>query len=184
VSAPDQAAHSTSMMRGMTPNAALHSMAAVAAGLAFASALLTAYWTLGGTALLDTVGGYAEEFARTGGTLAVLVGLLVVAVKVVGGLVALGLAGRGPGRKLHRPLLLAGGLGSGLLIIYGGLLVAVGALVLTGVLQPDDPIDRRALTWHVLLWDLWFLLWGLTLAATTWQSSRSLRLIAQKQGVA
>jgi hypothetical protein len=165
----------------MTPNATLHRAAAVAAGLAFASASLTAYWTLGGTALLDTVGGYAEEFARTGGTLAVLVGLLVVAVKAVGGLVALGLSGRGPCRRLHVPLLLAGGLGSGLLIIYGGLLVAVGALVLTGVLQPEGPVDRRALTWHVLLWDLWFLLWGLTLAATTWHSSRPRRLVAQRQ---
>jgi hypothetical protein len=51
-------------------------MAALAAGLAFASVSLTAYWTLGGTALLDTVGDYAEEFARTGGTLAVMVALL------------------------------------------------------------------------------------------------------------
>lgn len=106
-----------------------------------------------------------------------VVGILVVAVKVVGGLVALGLAHLGRGRKLHRPLLLAGGLRGGLLIIYGGLLVAGGALVLTGILQPAGPVDRRALTWHVLLWDLWFLLWGLALAATTWRSNRSSRLV-------
>lgn len=108
----------------------------------------------------------------------VLIGFLIVAIKVMGGLVALGLAHLGPGRKLHRPLLLIGGLGSGLLIIYGGLLVAVGTLVLTGILQPDGPVDRRALTWHVLLWDLWFLLWGLALTATTWRSTRSARLVA------
>lgn len=162
----------------MTPDALLHRAAAVAAGLAFASAAATAYWTLGGTALLDTVGGYAEDFARSGGSLAMLVGLIIVAVKVVGGLVALGLAHHGLGRKLRRPLLLAGGLGSGLLIIYGGLLVAVGTLVLTGILPPDGPVDRRALTWHVLLWDLWFLLWGLALATTTWRSNRSGRLVA------
>jgi Protein of unknown function (DUF3995) len=159
------------------PETVLHRSAVVAAGLAFASAAVTAYWTLGGTALLDTVGGYAEDLARTGGPLAVLVGILVVAVKVVGGLVALGLTHLGRGRKLHRPLLLAGGLGSVLLIIYGGLLVAGGALVLTGILQPAGPVDRRALTWHVLLWDLWFLLWGLALAATTWRSNRSSRLV-------
>jgi hypothetical protein len=160
---------------GVTRETVLHRAAIVAAGLAFSSAAVTAYWTLGGTALLDTVGGYAEDLARTGGPLAVLVGIIVVAVKVVGGLVALGLAYLGRGRKLHRPLLLVGGLGSGLLIIYGGLLIAVGALVLTGILQPADPVDRRALTWHVLLWDLWFLLWGLALATTTWRSKGSSR---------
>jgi hypothetical protein len=165
----------------VTLDAVLHRAAAVAAGLAFASAVVTAYWTLGGTALLDTVGGYPEELARTGGQLAVLVGLLVVAVKVVGGLVALKLAHLGLGRKLHRQLLLAGGLGSGLLIIYGGSFVAVGALVLSGVLQPEAHVDRRALTWHVLLWDLWFLLWGLALAATTWRSRMSARLVARQQ---
>jgi len=62
--------------------------------------------------------------------------------------------------------------------IYGGLLVTIGALVLTGILQPEGPVDRRALTWHVLLWDLWFLLWGLALATTTWRSNRSGRLVA------
>ena len=166
----------------VTPDAVLRRSAGVAAGLAFSSAALTVYWTLGGTALLDTVGGYAEKFARTRGPLALLAGLLVVAVKVVGGLVALGLARQGLGRGLHRTLLVAGGLGSGLLVVYGGLLVVVGALVLTGVLHPDGPVDRRALTWHVLLWDFWFLLWGLALAVTTWRSIASARLAARQPG--
>jgi hypothetical protein len=60
-----------------------------------------------GTALLDTVGGYAEQLARAGGLLPVLVGLLVIAVKVVGGLVALGLARPGGGSKRRRLLILA-----------------------------------------------------------------------------
>jgi hypothetical protein len=64
-----------------------------------------------------------------------LIGLLIVAVKVMGGLVALGLASMGLGRKLHRPLLIVGGLGSGLLIMYGGLLVAVGAATVTSVVS-------------------------------------------------
>lgn len=167
----------------MTSPAVLHRTAAVAATLAFASAAVTVYWTIGGTGLLDTVGGYPEELARAGGPVAAVGGLLVVAVKIVGGLVALGLAQRGLGRTRHRLLLLVGGLGSALLAIYGGLFVTVGALVLTGVLQPGSPIDRRALTWHVLVWDLWFLLWGLALAATTWQSSRFDRLVARGHGV-
>jgi hypothetical protein len=42
--------------------------------------------------------------------------------------------------------------------------------VLTGVLDSGGPVDRRALSWHVLLWDLWFLLWGLALAVARWTS--------------
>ena len=36
----------------------------------------------------------------------------------------------------------------------------MGALVLTGLISPAGPVDRTALRWHVLLWDLWFLVWG------------------------
>ncbi len=148
--------------------------ALVAAGLAFASAATTAYWVLGGTALLDTVGGYAEDLVRTRSAFALLVGFLVASLKVVGGLLALALAHKIHHRWLGRRLLLvAGGLGSGLLTVYGGLLVVVGALVLTGVVRPDGPVDRRVLTWHVALWDSWFLVWGLALATATWQLSRS-----------
>ena len=48
--------------------------AQVAAGLAFAWAAMTAYWVLNGTALLDTVGGYAQDLARARGAIAVLAG--------------------------------------------------------------------------------------------------------------
>ena len=148
---------------------------AVAAGLAFASAAVTAYWTVGGTALLDTVGGYAEELARSRTVPAVLVGLLVIVVKSVGGVVALVLAKPSGGRIRRRVIVVAAGVGSAVLTVYGGLLVAVGALVLTGVVDPEDPVDRRALSWHVLFWDLWFLLWGLALAVATWTSVHRIR---------
>lgn len=91
----------------------------------------------------------------------------------MGGLLALALAHLGVTRRLHLVLLLAGGLGSVLLTVYGGLFVAVGALVLAGVVPAEGPVDRVALTWHVLLWDLWFLLWGLALGVTVWRSHRS-----------
>lgn len=143
----------------------------VAAGLALASAATTAYWLSGGTALLDTVGGYAEELARSRSPFALGVGALVVVAKVVAGLLALALAR--PVVRFHRLLVLAGGAGGLLLVAYGGLLVAVGALVLSDVIRPDDPVDRRALLWHVALWDAWFLAWGLALALVTWMSSRA-----------
>jgi hypothetical protein len=38
--------------------------AVIAASLAAASAAMSAYWALGGTALLDTIGGEIERWAR------------------------------------------------------------------------------------------------------------------------
>ena len=43
-----------------------------AAIVAFAYALMSAYWALGGHALISTIGGYVEQFARQAGALPVL----------------------------------------------------------------------------------------------------------------
>jgi len=137
--------------------------AVVAAVLAFASAACTAFWLLGGTAGLDTVGGEVERLARERSPAAVA-GLAVTLVfKLLLGALAVLLAVRsdgGPPRWVVR-LGLVGGIG---LALYGGLLVAAGALALIGVVGPSDPGDQYALRWHVFFWDLWFLVWGAALA--------------------
>ncbi|MGY1690069.1 hypothetical protein [Geodermatophilus sp. SYSU D01105] len=46
---------------------------------------------------------------------------------------------------------------------HGALLVLVGAAALLGAFGLP-PADSRALRWHVLLWDPWFLGWGVLLA--------------------
>jgi hypothetical protein len=80
-------------------------------------------------------------------------------LKVAGGVLALALV-RPWGRRVPRRLLAGvAWAASVVLTLYGGLLVAVGALVLAGVIGPAGPVDRTALRWHVLLWDLWFLVW-------------------------
>jgi hypothetical protein len=45
--------------------------------------------------------------------------------------------------------------------------VLLGALVLSGVIHPAGSVDRTALRWHVGVWDLWFLVWGILLALAT-----------------
>jgi hypothetical protein len=47
--------------------------------------------------------------------------------------------------------------------------------VLTGLISPSGPVDRTALRWHVLLWDLWFLVWGLLLGVAAWRYGRESR---------
>ncbi|MGY1592860.1 DUF3995 domain-containing protein [Geodermatophilus sp. SYSU D00708] len=135
-----------------------------AALLAATSALVSAYWTAGGTALLATVGGGVEELARERSAAAVAVGALTVVLKLAGGALALALVRpwgrRLPGRLLRGTALLGGAL----LALYGGVLVLVGGLALAGVFGPL-PSDPSPLRWHVALWDPWFFLWGVLLVA-------------------
>jgi hypothetical protein len=135
-----------------------------AAIVAFGYALVSLYWALGGHALVSTIGGYVEQFARRGGALPVLIALAAALAKLAGGLLALALV-RPWGRRVPRGWLLSGSAGaSALLVVYGGLNVVLGALVLLGVIHPTGGVDRTALGWHVGVWDLWFLVWGILLA--------------------
>src|SRR6266496_3660529 len=130
---------------------ALGTVTAYAAAIvAFAYALMSLYWALGGHGLVSTIGGYAEQFARRGGILPVVIALAATLAMV------------GPwGRAVPRRWLLAGSaVASALLVVYGGLNVLLGALVLSGVIHPTGSVDRTALRWHVGVWDLWFLVWG------------------------
>ncbi|WP_448625236.1 DUF3995 domain-containing protein [Geodermatophilus sp. URMC 64] len=132
-----------------------------AAALAFAYAAVSAYWTAGGTALLDTVGGGLERLARGGGAAGVVLGLVTVLAKLAGGVLALALV-RPFGARVPALLLARTALAVGVaLALYGAAQMLLGGLALTGLL--GEPADPRALRWHVLLWDPWFLLWGLLL---------------------
>jgi hypothetical protein len=138
-----------------------------AAAVAFGYAAVSLYWALGGHAMVSTVGGYVQRFAREGGAVPVLVALAAAVAKVIGGVLALALV-RPWGRVIPRRwLLLLSTAVSVLLVLYGGLNVLAGALVLTGAIHPAGDVDRTALRWHVGLWDLWFLVWGILLALAT-----------------
>src|SRR3954453_12268229 len=80
--------------------------ARVAGGLAFASAVVSAYWTLGGGWLLDTVGGAIEDLARERSLGALALGATVVLLKVLASALAITLT-RLPLRTRKRRLVLA-----------------------------------------------------------------------------
>jgi Protein of unknown function (DUF3995) len=135
-----------------------------AAVVAFGYALVSLYWAAGGRALLSTVGGYVEHLTDQGGAAPVIVALAVVLAKVAGGMLALALV-RPWGQAVPRRWLLAGSAAVSLLLVaYGGINVLAGSLVLSGAIYPAGSVDRTALRWHVGLWDLWFLVWGILLA--------------------
>jgi hypothetical protein len=146
-----------------------------ACALALLSAIPSFYWAAGGRIGLATVGGAIEEVARARDPAGVALGIGAGVLKVAGAVLALALVrpwGRGVPRRLLGGVAWAA---SVVLTLYGGLLVAVGALVLAGVIRPAGPVDRTALRWHVLVWDLWFLVWGLLLGVAAWHHGRQSR---------
>ncbi|HEX8976896.1 MAG TPA: DUF3995 domain-containing protein [Solirubrobacteraceae bacterium] len=145
----------------------------LAAILAFTSAAVTAYWLVGGTALLSTVGGALERLATSRSAGALALAVLVVLAKGTAGAFAVALARR-PSRRLAT-LAFAGG---ALLALYGAVFTVGGALVLTGVVS-SSPTDAYALRWHTLVWDPWFLVWGLALATAGF----SLRRTAERRAL-
>jgi hypothetical protein len=173
--APARAGRRRGSDRAVTRPRAADWAAYAACALALLYAVPSFYWALGGTAGLDTVGGSIEELARRGDPAGVAVGIGAGILKVAGGLLALALV-RPWGRVVPRRLLLGAAWAASVVLTgYGGLLVVVGTLVLAGVIGPAGPVDRTALRWHVLVWDLWFLVWGLLLGAAAWHAGREPR---------
>ncbi len=138
----------------------------IAAALGVAYALISAYWALGGTGLLSTIGGSIEHDARTGGLL-VTAGLwLVVLVKLVAAALPVFVVrsiGRRRGERVARRLVVLEAI---VLTLYGFVLTAIGVLVQLGVISRGAHADNRALAWHAFLWDPWFLIWGLAVVAS------------------
>jgi hypothetical protein len=145
----------------------LRRAAYVAVALAFASAAVSLFWTLGGTCLLDTLGGSIERLARSRSIGALLLGAAATLVKALAGFLALALVRPWGLRIWARLLSTVNGVVSVILMGWGGANVCVGALVLTGVISLGSEPDKRALVWHVFVWDLWFVAWGAGLAVAT-----------------
>jgi hypothetical protein len=145
--------------------AALGRVAGVcAAVLGCGYAAVSAYWVIGGTFLLDTVGGVFERNAGTIG-MAILVWLVVAAKLVAAGL-PLAATHRRLSPPWRRPLWLLSWLAAAILTLYVLVMTAAGILVRVGVITAAPAADRRALAWHAFVWDPWFLLWGLLIATT------------------
>jgi Protein of unknown function (DUF3995) len=143
-----------------------------AAVVAAVYAVVSFYWAFGGTAGIDTLGGRLEELGRNGDPTVLWLAGIAGVLKVGGVVLALALA-RPWGRVVPRRVLLVGAwAGAVVLVVYGGLYVVGGALALAGVVEVAGAEDRAALWWHVLVWDLWFLAWGVLLGLAAWRYGR------------
>ncbi|WP_186816563.1 DUF3995 domain-containing protein [Cellulomonas aerilata] len=139
--------------------------AAAASVLGLGSAALSLGWGLGGTVLLDTVGGAAERVAQESTPLALVAVVAVVALKVVAAMLpgwALSPDGSTGYPSARRRVVRAlAWVAAASLTGYGTVMTVSGLLVTTGVVDAAAGADLRAVAWNAYLWDPWFLLWGL-----------------------
>lgn len=91
--------------------------------LGLSNAAVSAYWLLGGTALLDTVGGDIERWGRERGPLVLIALAGVVLVKTAVGIVPL----VDVGEPWKQRVQWAGLLAAWVLVVYGGLLTVVAS---------------------------------------------------------
>ncbi|MGI8428650.1 MAG: DUF3995 domain-containing protein [Solirubrobacteraceae bacterium] len=143
-------------------------LASLALGLAYA--LVSAYWGVGGTGLLDTVGGVFERAGRSGGMAIFVLLWTVVVVKMIAAVLPL-LAIRPGGPRLPRRVTRRLGWTEAVILTVYGLVLSVGGwLVQANVVAAGAHANHRALAWHAYLWDPWFLLWGLSALAALYRS--------------
>jgi hypothetical protein len=141
--------------------------AACVAGLAYAA--ISVYWALGGTWLLDTIGGTLEQQGRAGNPGIILAVWAAAVLKIIGAIVPLAAAGVTPGQATtawRRQMRVLAWLEAAILTVYGLALTGAGLLVQSGAIASAASADHRALAWHAYLWDPWFLLWGVLVTAS------------------
>ena len=130
-------------------------------------AAVSGYWGCGGTALLNTVGGVFQRAGREGGAGAIALvwatAILKVLATILGLLAVVG--HRPPDARPRRRARRVAWAVALILVLYGGVLSITGWLIQLGVVSAAAHADHLALRWHAFLWDPWFLVWGLLLAA-------------------
>jgi len=148
---------------GPSPHGRLPASLAFVTGMAYAA--VSAYWGLGGTGMLDTVGGDLATEGRAGSP-AVFAGVWgACLLKVVGSVLPLMAVGSFGNREVVGLARWFSWVQAVVLTGYGFLLTFVGLLVQAEVISASSDADLHALAWHTFLWDPWFLLWGLLVTA-------------------
>jgi hypothetical protein len=140
-------------------------------GVAFAA--ISFYWGIGGTVGLDTLGGSLESLAQAHDLTLFIAVWVTGFLKMFGSLLALALAGTGAARLPRQPISVLGWFAAASLTLYGGTLVVSEALVAVGAIKPMQPVDWKPLLWHLYVWDMSFLVWGILFVVATWQFSRT-----------
>lgn len=134
----------------------------------FVFAALSFYWALGGSFLSYTQS--PQILALTAEPWFIAVVWLTGFMKVLAGLLALSLVQRWGERFpvwLRRTVVWGVGL---VLALYSGANLGARGLMALGILETPASMRSAAATWHLILWDPWFLLGGVLFLLTAWHS--------------
>ena len=142
-----------------SPNGIRTAQAALIVGLLYAA--VSVYWGLGGTWLLDIIGGSLEQQGRAGDAGLKLVVWAAVALKVIAAVLPLLALRRLTSRRWNRSVWVFAWAEAATLTMYGLVYTAVGLLIQASVIDVAASANHRALFWHAYLWDPWFLMWGI-----------------------
>lgn len=133
--------------------------AACAWGVVFGA--ISLYWGSGGRIGLGTLGGTLEQQALAGDRAVLVAAWVTGLLKFVGAALALALV-RPWGHRLPRGLLLGTAWTVAVVLGgYGAVLMVGDALGLSSLVGHPTAADRGPLWWHLCLWDLSFLVWGI-----------------------
>ncbi len=141
--------------------------------LGLPNAAISAYWGLGGTWLLDTVGGALESKGRAGSPGLIAIVWLSVILKLIASVIGLA-AFRAPELRPVQVVRFIGWSAGAILFAYGLILSSVGIMIETGIISTAAEADRHALRWHAFFWDPWFFIWGACLLLAMRESGRTL----------
>jgi Protein of unknown function (DUF3995) len=140
-----------------------------AAAWALVFAAMSFYWAAGGTVGLETLGVELEREARARDPDTIALVWATGGLKVVGGVLALALAGHWRTLLPQRLVEWAGWAVGILLTIYALANFVQHALMETGAIDTPASLGSTAVGWHLALWDPFWLLGGILFTAAAWR---------------
>jgi hypothetical protein len=145
----------------------------LAAGWAALFAAVSVYWAAGGTVGLASVGGDIAGLAQSDSMGATVLAWGAAALKIAGVVFALALVSRWKRVFPRRLVLVAGWTAAIILVVYGAVNVVGELLVVLHLVATPSGADLTALHWHLVLWDPYFVVWGLLLGAAVRRYTRA-----------
>jgi Protein of unknown function (DUF3995) len=145
-----------------------HRTAYLASWWMFIFTAMSVYWALGGNFGVETLGATISTQAKERDPQFVVVLWITAVLKVLGGLLPLGMV-RGWARPIPRRLLLLGTWAAGIfMILYASANFGARAIMALGLIDTPDSMRTSGARWHLWFWNSWWMLGGILYVIAAW----------------